>query len=168
MLLGSINHVSITVSDLRKARAFFAPLLEFLGYTVGEIFRDDRTDHDLIVNINHANGTAFNIWQAEPGLADHPFEVYEPGLHHVAFNVAQHEQVDAVHRLVRDLGGEILAGPGEFPFGPGGYYAVYFRGPDRLKFEVVHMPLAEARAKALTNATTKSTKNTKMSQTTEQ
>ena len=45
--------------------------------------------------------------------------------------------------LVAELGGEILDGPGEFPFGPGGYYAFYFRGPDRLKFEVVHMPVLE-------------------------
>jgi len=29
-------------------------------------------------------------------------------------------------------GAEILDGPGEFPFGPGGYYAFYFLGPDRL------------------------------------
>lgn len=148
MLHGSINHVSITVSDLPKARQFFAPLLAFLGYTVGEIFHDERSDHDLIVNINQANGTAFNIWQAEPGLAGHPFQVYEPGLHHVAFNVEKRAQVDAAHQLVRQLGGEILDGPSEFPFGPGGYYAVYFRGPDRLKFEVVHMPLAEERARA--------------------
>jgi hypothetical protein len=76
---------------------------------VGEIIHDERTGHDLTVNINHANGTAFNVWQAEP---------------------------------------EILDGPGEFPFGHGGYYAVYFRGPDRLKLEVVHMPLAEQRARA--------------------
>ena len=32
--------------------------------------------------------------------------------------------------------------------GPGGYYAIYFRGPDRLKFEVVHMPLAEKQARS--------------------
>ena len=38
---------------------------------------------------------------------------------------------------------EILDGPGEFPFGPGGYYALYFLGPDRLKLEIVHTPLAE-------------------------
>ena len=49
---------------------------------------------------------------------------------------------------MRRLGGEILDGPGEFPFGPGGYYAFYFRGPDRLKFEIVHMPLAEKIARA--------------------
>jgi catechol 2,3-dioxygenase-like lactoylglutathione lyase family enzyme len=147
MLHGSINHISITVGDLPKAMEFFAPLLEFLGYTVGPVTHDPRSNHDLTVNINAANGTAFNIWQAEPDLARHPFEVYEPGLHHVAFNVERHEQVAEVHRLVRELDADVLAGPGEFPFGPGGYYAVYFRGPDGLKFEVVHMPLAEQRAK---------------------
>ncbi len=149
MLHGSINHVSITVSNLGEAMRFFGPLLEFLGYTVGQIFRDERSSHDLTVNLNVANGTAVNIWQAEPELAAHLFEVYEPGLHHVAFNVEKHEQVEGVHQLVRALGGEILDGPGEFPFGPGGYFAVYFRGPDRLKFEVVHMPLAEERARSL-------------------
>jgi glyoxylase I family protein len=149
MLHGSINHVSITVSDLSAAMRFFGPLLEFLGYTLGEIFPDERSGHDLTVNLNLANGSALNIWQAEPRLADRPFEVYEPGLHHVAFNVEKHEQVDAAHEPLRSLGGEILDGPGEFPFGPGGYYAVYFRGPDRLKFEVVHMPLAEQRAISL-------------------
>jgi len=143
MLHGSINHVSITVRDLAKTMEFFGPVLTFLGYTVGRIEHDGRSGHDLTVNINESNGIAFNIWQAEPGLADQPFEVYEPGLHHVAFNVQRHEQVDELHRLVRELGAEILDGPGEFPFGPGGYYAFYFRGPDRLKFEVVHMPLLE-------------------------
>jgi len=147
-LHGSINHVSITVSNLREAMKFFTPLLEFMGYTVGPIF-NSRTGSELTVNTNMSNGTSINIWQAKPGLADHPFEVYEPGLHHVAFNVQRHEQVDAVHELVRKLGAEILDGPGEFPFGPGGYYAVYFLGPDRLKFEVVHMPLAEHRYREL-------------------
>jgi catechol 2,3-dioxygenase-like lactoylglutathione lyase family enzyme len=147
MLHGSINHVSITVSDLRKAMEFFGPFLRFLGYDVGEVMHDPRSGHDLAVSLNEANGTAFNVWQAEPGKAQHPFEVYEPGLHHVAFNVESHDQVDALHELVRAQGREILDGPGEFPFGPGGYYAFDFLGPDRLKFEVVHMPLAEERAR---------------------
>ncbi len=151
MLNGSINHVSITVSDLPLAMKFFAPLLKFLGYGVGEIFRS-RSGADLTVNLNEANGTAFNIWQASPDLKNHPFQVYEPGLHHVAFNVEKHEQVDQAHRLVVELGGEILDGPGEFPFGPGGYYAVYFLGPDRMKFEVVHMPLAERNCREMAAA----------------
>ncbi len=157
-LHGSINHVSITVSNLREALKFFGPFLKFLGYTVGTVMHDNRTGGDLTVNINESNGTAFNIWQARPGLADHPFEVYEPGLHHVAFNVQRHEQVDAAHELVCKLGAEILDGPGEFPFGPGGYYAFYFLGPDRMKFEVVHMPLAERQYREMIGALERGTR----------
>jgi hypothetical protein len=52
--------------------------------------------------------------------------------------------------LVKQLGAEILDGRGEFPYArPDGWYAGYFLGPDRLKFEVVHMPAAE---KAYTDA----------------
>src|SRR5712692_1434671 len=140
-LHGSINHVSITVSNLPEAMKFFEPLLKFLGYTVGGIFQDTRTGGRLTVNL-HAS-VAFNIWEAKGRLAEHRFEVYEPGLHHVAFNVQRHEQIDEALELVRKLGAEILDGPGEFPFGPGGYYAFYFLGPDRMKFEIVHMPLLE-------------------------
>ncbi len=149
MLLGSINHVSITVTDLHQAMKFFGPVLEFLGYTAEEVIEDTSggTGTSLTGNINAANGTAVNVWQAKPEFADHPFEVYEPGLHHVAFNVERHEQVDELHDLVKRLGGEILDGPGEFPFAIGGYYAFYFLGPDRLKFEVVHMPVAEKNAR---------------------
>lgn len=151
-LQGSINHVSITVSDLPDAMKFFGPLLKFLGYTTSGIFEDTRTGGRLTVNINESNGTAFNVWEAKGALAKHRFEVYEPGLHHVAFNVQRHEQVDAALELVRSLGAEILDGPGEFPFGPGGYYAFYFLGPDRMKFEIVHMPIAERNYRAMMGA----------------
>jgi glyoxylase I family protein len=151
-LLGSINHVSITVSDLPEAMKFFGPLLKFLGYTIGEIFEDNRTGGRLTVNINESNGTAFNIWEAKGRLKAHRFEVYEPGLHHVAFNVQRHEQVNEAFAMVGSLGAEILDGPGEFPFGPGGYYAFYFLGPDRMKFEIVHMPLAERNYRQMVEA----------------
>jgi catechol 2,3-dioxygenase-like lactoylglutathione lyase family enzyme len=150
-LLGSINHVAIAVSDLPGAMRFFAPLLDHLGYDVGPIFRSG-SGSDLTVNINRTNGTGLNIWQAKPQLAARGHEIYTPGFHHLAFNVERREQVDAVGALVASLGGEILEGPAEYPFGPGGYYAVYFLAPDRLKFEVVHMPLAEDRFRQLQRA----------------
>lgn len=139
---GSINHVSITVSDLDSAMAFFAPVLELLGYTDHEWGHSSGTR--LTINLNPGAGIAFNIWQAKGELARHKFEVYEPGLHHVAFNADSHARVDELTELVGRLGGTILDGPGEFPFGLGGYYAVYFLGPDGLKFECVHMPALAA------------------------
>lgn len=143
MLLGSINHVSVTVSDLPGAMKFFAPLLRFLGYEVGEVSHYAPAETELVVNLNPRNELAFNIWQAKPRLREHRFEVYEPGLHHVAFNVAEHSQIDELAELCVAWGGEILDGPGEFPFALGGYYALYVRGPDGLKLEFVHQPEIE-------------------------
>ena len=137
-LHGSINHVAITVTDLDKAMEFFRPLLEFLGYTTGPVF--DHAETRLTVSINESNGAAINIWEAK---RPHPFDVYEPGLHHLAFNAGSASLVDEAFDLVKKLGAKILDGPGEFPFAEGGYYALYFLGPDELKFEIVHMPELE-------------------------
>lgn len=149
ILLGSINHVSITVTDLKKAMEFLKPFLEFLGFNAGEVIRGPNGQH-LTVKVNFATGNAINVWEAKPELAGHRFQVYEVGLHHLAFNTGTHEQVDQAYELVKKLGAEILDGPGEFPYGgPDGWYAVYFLGPDRMKFEVVHMPAAEKRHKEM-------------------
>ena len=126
-LHGSLNHVSITVADIEAAMEFFGPLLEFLGYSIGAI--SSYKDHRLAFNLNEANGIAVNVWEA---TVDHQFEVYEPGLHHIAFNVSPKSKVDEASKLIEKLGGEILDGPDEFPFAQGGYYAVYFLGPDGL------------------------------------
>ena len=58
------------------------------------------------------NDTAINIWQAKPGLRGHRFEVHEPGLHHLAFNVERHEQIDPLAGLIPSWGGTLLEGPG--------------------------------------------------------
>jgi glyoxylase I family protein len=138
-LLGSMNHVSITVRDLDDAMKFYQPFLEFLGYEIWDEIRDPNGQR-LRVTVNRGNGAGLNIWEAKPEFAAHRFEVYEVGLHHIAFNTDTHEQVYEACELVKRLGAEILDGPGEFPYDPAGWYAVYFLGPDRLKFEVVHHP----------------------------
>ena len=136
---GSINHIALTVSDLEAAMRFFTPLLEALGYTVGQPMQYGETQ--LTVNVHETNGTAVNIWRAK---RPHAFDPYEPGLHHVAFNAASVAEVDRIHELIAGAGTRVLDGPAEFPFSHRGYYAVYFLGPDNLKIEVVHMAGLEA------------------------
>jgi hypothetical protein len=68
--------------------------------------------------INHASITVSDL---EGELAQRSFVLYQPGLHHVAFNSDSHARVDALAALVGELGGTILDGSGEFPFGVGGY-----------------------------------------------
>ncbi len=132
---GTLNHVSITVSDLDDAMIFMGPFLSFFGFEIGPSLSSSGTR--LTVNINPSTGMAFNVWEAK---SEHPFDVYEPGLHHIAFNAGSKAQVEEALALVREAGLKILDGPGEFPFAEGGYFAFYFLGPDNLKFEVVHMP----------------------------
>src|SRR6266481_5945353 len=102
MLLGSINHVSITVTNLADAMKFFKPFLEFLGYQIGEVIQDRNGQH-LTVNVNPMNGVAINVWEGKPEFAAHKFQAYEVALHHISFNTEKHEQVDQVHELVRKL-----------------------------------------------------------------
>ena len=111
---GSINHVAITVADLDAAMVFFTPFLECLGYSVGT--PSPYAGTRLAVNVNEANGIAFNVWEAK---REHPFDVYEPGLHHIAFNAGSKALVDRLYDLVCKAGGEILEAPDEFGFAEG-------------------------------------------------
>lgn len=135
MLNGSINHLSLTVSDLPGAMKFFRPFLTFLGYKV-----DESSSATVRVNLSHITGGALNIWQAKDPFKNVEFEVYAPGLHHVSFNVESKHQIDELAHLVPTWGGRITDAPGEYPYTDRGtYYAVYFRGPDNIKLECVYM-----------------------------
>ncbi len=147
-LNGTINHVALAVSDLDEAMRFYSPFLAKMGYTISEPmpYKGSR----LTVNVHEAHGTAVNVWQATKA---HDFDVYEPGLHHLAFNVSSKSAVNELHELAQELDAEILDGPAEFPFAHQGYYAVYLLGPDGVKIEVVYMAgLSEAIAQGKASA----------------
>ena len=144
-LHGSLNHVSLTVSDLRDAMTFFRPFLDFLGFQV-EGTHPPSADAKVVVNVNPDTGMAVNIWAASDDLKGRPFEVYAPGLHHVAFNVGSEAKVEEAATLIPSWGGSITDGPAEFPYAHFGYYAVYFTGPDGMKFELVYMPELDNRS----------------------
>jgi catechol 2,3-dioxygenase-like lactoylglutathione lyase family enzyme len=54
-LLGTINHVSLTVSNLDEAIEFFDPWLDFLGYTDRE--RGNHAGTRMAINIHPEHGT---------------------------------------------------------------------------------------------------------------
>ena len=107
-------HVGITVSDLDDAMEFFRPFLEFLGYEIWDEIRNPNGQR-LRVTVNHGNGAVLNLWEAKPEFARHPFEVYEVGLHHIAFYTDTHEQVDQACELAKRLGAKVLDGPWRVP-----------------------------------------------------
>lgn len=140
-ILGSMNHLGITVSDLAAATdRFYAPVLGFLGYR--EVERSPEMSLWAA-----PPGFAVNLWQARPEHRHGKAERYAPGFHHFAFNADSRERVDRCHQLLRSAGIEVLDPPAVYDYLPG-YYALFFADPDGLKFELVHIP-PEALAAAM-------------------
>jgi catechol 2,3-dioxygenase-like lactoylglutathione lyase family enzyme len=61
------------------------------------------------------------------------------GLHHVCFRARERADVDAVHRLLLEMGATIVHPPEEGAWAPG-YYSVLFEDPCGIRLEVNHVP----------------------------
>lgn len=134
MALGAINHVAVTVGDLDRARSFYHPILEFLGY------RLTLETEELMVWESHSTGSAINFWKAEPEFAGRRHERYAPGLHHIAFNADSRHEVEKFYALLTECGVNVLDPPAEYNDYAPGYFAVYFEDPDGIKLELAHIP----------------------------
>jgi catechol 2,3-dioxygenase-like lactoylglutathione lyase family enzyme len=123
-----LHHLEIAVSDLPVALAFWGWFVGELGFEPYEQWEGGASFRrgDFYVVIRTA--------EADLDL-DPPFREGRVGLHHVAFHAASRTQVDAVTDGVRARGYEVLYDD-RHPFA-GGYYALYCRGPDGIKIELV-------------------------------
>lgn len=135
-LVGSINHLRLTVTDIPRARAFYDPLLQFMGYRLVEAdekrlawagWSSNEVLHWFILSIASEENVA----------AKH--DRYAPGFHHLAWNAASRTDVDRFHKLLLELNIRVLDAPAEYAYEPG-YYAVFFADPDGMKLELVHVP----------------------------
>lgn len=131
MILGSINHLTLTVSDLVKSEQFYDQILKFMGYQ--QVHKDNKF---VIWSLEHAGEIV--IFPANPD-SNQIHDRYSPGLHHFAFNTNSREEVDNFYKLLLEMGATILDPPAEYNYTPG-YYAVFFTDPDGIKLELVHMP----------------------------
>lgn len=133
---GAIHHLDLTVRDPWNSRDFYAAVLGFMGYH--EVSSRGRGfDYDL----RTADGIcSIGVMKAQGPNCDRAPDRYSPGLHHVAWNAASRDDVDALHRLLVEINAPILDPPTDYPRYGAGYYAVFFADPDGLKLEYVFMP----------------------------
>ncbi len=133
MVLGAINHVALTVSNLDKSLKFYQPILTFLGY------KNTENYPGVAIWESETTGSAVNLWAAKPEFASYDHKLYAPGLHHLAFNADSPAQIDRFYQLLLQIDAKILNPPAEYDYAPG-YYAVFFTDPDGLKLELAHVP----------------------------
>ena len=116
-----IDHISISVSDYRKSKAFYGKLLDFLGLDISDEYPDA---------IGWTNGkTRYWIAGAE-GRKTH--RIGDVGLHHYAFQLRNRKDVDALQAFLEREGVRIVDPADEYYED---YYAVFFLDPDGLKLE---------------------------------
>jgi catechol 2,3-dioxygenase-like lactoylglutathione lyase family enzyme len=137
MKRGALHHVDLTVRDPVVSRPFYEAVLGFMGYVVVDTY-DYGFDMDL--RVDGALEASIGVLHARGDNADRAHDCYSPGLHHLAWNAASREDVDAMYAVLLRIGAAILDAPAEYPrYGPG-YYAAFFADPDGLKLEYVFKP----------------------------
>jgi catechol 2,3-dioxygenase-like lactoylglutathione lyase family enzyme len=120
-----IDHLVLSVSDFEKSKAFYAPLMEFLGFDV-------EAEYDGSM-MGWANGkTLFWIAAADAEGEKHKYRKGDIGFHHYAFRLRSRKDVDALQAYLEKQGATIVDPAGEYY---DDYYAVFFLDPDGMKLE---------------------------------
>jgi catechol 2,3-dioxygenase-like lactoylglutathione lyase family enzyme len=116
--VGSIDHVTMRVSDFAASRRFFDTVLAPLGLTEPYV------------------AASFVEWGDFSIAARGPSEAVTSGLH-VAFTASSREQVDAFHAAAVAAGYQSNGAPGERSAYHAGYYGAYILDPDGNNVEAV-------------------------------
>lgn len=132
---GAIHHVDLTVKDPQASRGFYEAVLGFMGYRVVDVY-----PHGFDMDLRDASGFFTSIGIIKAKSAERVHDRYSPGLHHIAWNAASREDVDALYALLQEMRATILDPPADYPRYGDGYYAVFFADPDGLKLEYVFKP----------------------------
>ncbi|MGC2408972.1 MAG: VOC family protein [Methyloceanibacter sp.] len=119
-----IDHLVISVGDFETSKAFYAPLMEFLGFGV-------EAEYESMMG--WANGkTLFWITAADAEGSKHKYRRGDIGFHHYAFRLGSRADVDALQAFLEARGTSIIDPAGEYY---DDYYAVFFLDPDGMKLE---------------------------------
>ncbi len=131
---GRVHHIEINVSSLKRSSRFYQELLAWLDYR-------RVLDKPGIVGWKLGDTRIFLV-QCEKRFLHSGFYRKNVGLNHIAFTVSSRRTVDRFYKrfLLPKRIRVLYGGPKEWPEYEGGYRAVYFEDPDRIKLETVYTP----------------------------
>jgi catechol 2,3-dioxygenase-like lactoylglutathione lyase family enzyme len=133
-----IDHIQITVKDMSVALPFYDKLMPLLGFNLENRTNAVVQSHELhVVEYIHPQ-LAFGINSPREPFAEETVHRRKPGaLHHLAFKVESKAEVDRLAAELERIGAKIVDGPRLFPQHGSDYYAVFFKDPDGIKYEIV-------------------------------
>ena len=134
-----VDHIHITVKDMSVAVPFYDKLLPLLGFDLKEKNRALFEEHELhVVEYIHPR-LGFAISSPRSAFASDAIHRRRPGaLHHLAFKAESRAEVDRLHSQLKAIGATIVSPPREYPeYTPPGYYALFFKDLEGIKYEIV-------------------------------
>jgi catechol 2,3-dioxygenase-like lactoylglutathione lyase family enzyme len=134
-----IDHIEITVKDMKIAVPFYDRLMPLLGFDVQSRVSAVMEEHDKqVVQYEHPR-LGFAITSPRSAFASDTMNRRKPGaLHHLAFKATSRAEVDRLHSELKKIAATIVNPPREYPeYTPPGYYALFFKDPEGIKYEIV-------------------------------
>jgi catechol 2,3-dioxygenase-like lactoylglutathione lyase family enzyme len=130
-----VHHVDLVVSSIARSLPFYRDLLAPLGYHGISEVEGERGE---TIYYLWGPGTSVGLREAQ-STREGPFDRYEVGLHHLAFEAVSRAAIDERFEWLTSQGAQIESVPKEYAYSLG-YYAVFFFDPDGIKLEIVHVP----------------------------
>lgn len=133
-----IDHINITVKDIKNAETFYDQLMPILGFDINKKSkgRVEANDFDVIEYV-HENLT-FAINSPRNQFKNDEVHRRKPGaLHHIAFRANTEEEINNLYQQIKETKANIISKPKLYPQHGQHYYALFFKDPDGIKYELV-------------------------------
>jgi catechol 2,3-dioxygenase-like lactoylglutathione lyase family enzyme len=118
---------------------FYDRFLPLLGFDIRRKSNAVIEEHEFhVVEYDHPRLT-FAITSPRRAFAGDTVHRRRPGaLHHIAFRAESRAEVDRLHGELQGIGATIVSPPRAYPeYTPPGYYALFFKDLEGIKYEIV-------------------------------
>jgi catechol 2,3-dioxygenase-like lactoylglutathione lyase family enzyme len=132
-VLVGLGHVDLVCADVERSLAFYGAVFGGVGLQSPHEVGGERGETIHYLRFPQPGSGSLGLRQA---LVHQEFELYAPGLHHLAVAVETREDVDRAHEAAVAAGATILHAPRLWPVYHPEYYATFFEDPDGFRIEV--------------------------------
>jgi predicted lactoylglutathione lyase len=134
-----IDHIQITVKNLKIAENFYDKLMPILGFDLNKKCKGKVDAHEFeVVEYLHPL-LIFAINSPRSKFKDEIIHRRKPGtLHHLAFKVNFRNEVDELYPKIKNTGATIVNPPQLYPQHGENYYALFFKDTEGIKYEIVY------------------------------
>lgn len=134
-----IDHIAITVKDLSIAEPFYDKLMPILGFNLDYKFKGTVAEHEMdVVEYCHPL-LLLSIGSPRKVFKNDTIHRRKPGaLHHLAFKAKSRDEVDKLYQEIKETGAQIVDKPKFYPQHGESYYALFFKDPEGIKYEIVY------------------------------